>query len=173
MYLGLHSILANVHDKFTAYNQRSNDLEEQLADLTAKFVQLVTKNQSIHAWYTGHIISVWKGLQQLGEWMTRSMGTMVQVMGDDNAKYRHLAELMEEVHLCLGIPFQNPLPSAHTFLPPVDIKPLAILRDTPPLQVPMATSPAKSLVDAPHNLDPDLLQGMEMSLSFIVKLLLN
>ena len=132
-------ILADVHDKFTAYDQRTNDLEEQLADLVAKFVWLEAENQSVHAWYTGHIISVWEGLQQLGEWMTQSMGAMVQVVGDDNAKHRHLAELMEEVHLCLGIPFQNPLPPAYTLLPPGDIECLAISLDMPPLEVPMAT----------------------------------
>ena len=63
--------------------------------------------------------------------MTRSMGTMVQVVGDDNEKHRCLVELMKEVHLCLGIPFQNPLPPAHILLPLVDIQPLDVSRDMP------------------------------------------
>ena len=42
----------------------------------------------------------------------------------------------------------------------------------PPPEIPMATSLAKSLVDAPHEMDLDLLQGIQISLSFI-KLLLT
>ena len=59
-------------------------MEEELADLMAKFVRLESENQSIRIWYTSHIILVWEGLQHLGEWMTRLMNAMVQVVGEDS-----------------------------------------------------------------------------------------
>ena len=82
-------------------------MEEELADLTAKFVRLECKNQSICVWYTSCIISVWEGLQHLGERMTRSMNAMVQVVGEDSTWHKRLTELMEETHLCLGIPYAS------------------------------------------------------------------
>lgn len=127
--LGLHPIPAGLQEKLEAYEQRTNELEEQLGDLAAKFVRLESENQSMRAWYTGRIISVWEGLQQLGERMTRSMNSMVQVVGEDTTKHKRLAELMEETHLCLGIPYtpyHGPLPPAPTLLPPADIQPPAV-----------------------------------------------
>ena len=110
--LGGHPIPAGLQQKLVAYEKRTNDLEEQLVDLAAKFVWLESENQIMHTWYTGRIISIWEGLQHLGKRTTRSIGSMVQVVRDDNAKHKRLAELMEETHLCLGIPYtphQGPL----------------------------------------------------------------
>ena len=110
--------------------------------------------------HTGRIIALWEGLQQLSEWTTRSMGAMVQVVGDDNAKHKRLVELMEEMHLCLGIPYKSykdPLPPASSDLPPVDIQPPAVCSNTlPPLEVPRLGAPAKVVFHAAQDLDLDL-----------------
>ena len=114
----------------------------------------------MHAWYTGRIIVLWEGLQQLGERTTRSMGAMVQVVGDDNAKHKRLAELMEETHLCLGIPYksyQDPLPPTSSDLPPADIQPPAVCSNAPPPpEVPRLSSPAEVVFHAAQDSDSDL-----------------
>ena len=102
-----HPIPAGLQEKVTAYEQRMNHLEEKLGDLAAKFVQLESENQSMHAWYMGCLILVWEGLHQLGEQTTRLLGAMVKVVVDDNAKHKHFLELMEEAQLCLGIPYTS------------------------------------------------------------------
>jgi hypothetical protein len=106
--------------------QRNNNLQEEVADLSARFVRLESEAQRMRVWYTGRIISVWEGFHQMSERMTRSMNAMVQVAGEDNAKHKRLVELMEETHLCLGIPFpghEAPLPPAPTRFPGLDIPP--------------------------------------------------
>ena len=85
---------------------------------------------------------------------------MVQVVRDDNAKHKRLAELMEETHLCLGIPYtphQGPLCPAATLLPSADIQPLAKSSNLPPPQeLPTSASPAKPVVGATNEWDSDL-----------------
>lgn len=158
--LGGHPIPAGLQQKLAAYEKRTNNLEEQLVDLAAKFVRLESENQSMCTWYTGRIISVWEGLQHLGERTTRSIGSMVQVVGDDNAKHKRLAELMEETHLCLGIPYtphQGPLCPATTRLPSVDIEPPAKSSNLPPPQeFPTSAAPAEPVVGATDEWDMDL-----------------
>ena len=158
--LGGHPILAGLQQKLAAYEKRTNDLEEQLVDLAAKFVWLESENQSMHTWYTSRIISVWEGLQHLGEWTMRSIGSMVQVVRDDNAKHKRLAELMEETHLCLGIPYtphQGPLRPAATLLPSADIQPPAKSSNLPPPQeLPTSATPAEPVVSVADEWDSDL-----------------
>ena len=149
--LGVHPIPAEVEEKLAAYEQQTNDLQEQVADLSAKFVRLESENQSMRVWYTGRIISLWEGYQQLGERMTRLMNGMVQVVGEDNAKHKRLAELMEEAHLSLGVPFTRydaPFPPPPIPLPPAHIPP-AFLEGMDILPSP-----------APVNLDPK--QGQDV-----------
>ena len=158
--LGGHPILAGLQQKLAAYKKRTNDLEKQLADLAAKFVQLESENQSMCTWYTGRIISVWEGLQHLGEHTTRSIGSMVQVIGDNNTKHRCLVQLMEETHLCLGIPYtphQGPLCPATILLPSADIQPPAKFSNLPPPQeLQTSAAPAKPVVGATDDSDSDL-----------------
>src|ERR1700735_2946564 len=78
--------------------------------------------------------------------MTRSMNAMVQVVGEDSTRHKRLAELMEETHLCLGIPYashRGPLPPLIP-LTPADIEPPAVLSNMPPppLQAMEAPTPA-------------------------------
>ena len=149
--LGVHPIPAEVEEKLAAYEQQTNDLQEQVADLSAKFVRLESENQSMRVWYTSRIISLWEGYQQLGERMTRLMNGMVQVVGEDNAKHKRLAELMEEAHLSLSVPFTRydaPFPPPPIPLPPAHIPP-AFLEGMDILPSP-----------APVNLDPK--QGQDV-----------
>jgi hypothetical protein len=149
-------IPADVAEHMAALEQRNNDLQEEVADLSAKFVRLESQVHQSQIWYTGRIISVWEGFQQMGERMTRSMNAMVQVVGEDHAKHKRLVELMEETHLCLGIPFPGheapfppaPMPVPGDLSPPSNVPPaflegMAIVHQPPrDLVDPEETSPA-------------------------------
>lgn len=142
-------IPADVAEHIATLERRNHDLQEEVEDLSARFVRLESDVHQSQIWTTGRIISVWEGFQQMGKRMTRSMNAMVQVVGEDHAKHKRLVELMEEAHLCLGIPFpgwEAPFPPALTpapgdLPPPSDVPPaflegMAIVRQ-----------PASNLVD--------------------------
>ena len=98
-------IPTDVAEHIAALEHRNHDLQDEVEDLSARFVRLESEVHRSQIWTTGRIISVWEGFQKMGERMTRSMNAMVQGVGEDYAKHKHLVELMEEAHLCLGIPF--------------------------------------------------------------------
>lgn len=151
------AIPAGVIERLAALEEKNNDLQEEVTDLSAKFIRLESDAQKAQLWYTSRIVSVWEGVLQMGERMTRSTDAMVQIIGEDSAKRRRLVELMEETHMCLGIPF----PAHDAVLPPLSAlvpSPAAIL---PPPNLSPAISGEPEIVRPPSPLpfDPDTTMG--------------
>lgn len=143
MFTAAAGIPADLEDRFQAYEERTNELAEELRNLGEKYTRVEAENQALRSWVSGWVIDLWEALQLQGERTTRTMQNVLTTVQNDGERQKELAEMMQKTSLFLGIP-----PPRHAIPYPGPSFPTAMPAPQAPREItPPAFSPCQTAAD--------------------------
>ena len=120
--LAAAGIPADFTKRFEAYEERVNQLAEDLEDMAQKYRRMEAENESLQSFVTHRMLDLWWGVQMNGERTAGTMQNVLMTVSNDHERHMEFVRRQMENRPYLGVPpAANPIRyPAPQFPPPSD-----------------------------------------------------